>query len=154
MWTSFGKSLRPRTRRRQGVRLPAGKRRLARRRPAPSTSPPRISGPRSFSPSRVRPGPPPTTHARKGGVSSSSQRLVEDVTMGSSPHTVVSDATQEVRFATAMTGGVSLAIWMGGVARELNLLDQASREREGAETVPPESLDPADQEVRRHYGEL
>ena len=28
-----------------------------------------------------------------------------------------------------MTGGVSLAIWMGGVARELNLLEQASRTR-------------------------
>ena len=74
--------------------------------------------------------------------------------MGSSQHTDVSDATQEVRFATAMTGGVSLAIWMGGVARELNLLDQASRERERAETVPSESLDPADQEVRRQYGQL
>jgi patatin-related protein len=37
--------------------------------------------------------------------------------------------TQEVRFATAMTGGVSLAIWMGGVARELDLLLQASRWR-------------------------
>ena len=74
--------------------------------------------------------------------------------MGSSQHTVVSDATQEVRFATAMTGGVSLAIWMGGVARELNVLDQASREREGAETVPLESLDPADQQVRQRYGAL
>jgi predicted acylesterase/phospholipase RssA len=29
---------------------------------------------------------------------------------------------QEIRFAVVMTGGVSLAIWMGGVARELNLL--------------------------------
>jgi patatin-related protein len=50
-----------------------------------------------------------------------------------------------------MTGGVSLAIWMGGVARELNLLDQASRQREGAATVPLESLDPADREVRSRY---
>src|SRR5947207_15387915 len=74
--------------------------------------------------------------------------------MGASKETTVSDATQEVRFATARTGGVSLAIWMGGVARELNLLDQASREREGAATVPLESLDPADQEVRRRYGAL
>ena len=31
-------------------------------------------------------------------------------------------STQEVRFATTMTGGVSLAIWMAGVAREINLL--------------------------------
>lgn len=29
---------------------------------------------------------------------------------------------QELRLAVVMTGGVSLAIWMGGVARELNLL--------------------------------
>src|SRR2546421_13033039 len=29
---------------------------------------------------------------------------------------------QEIRFAVVMTGGVSLAIWVGGVARELNLL--------------------------------
>lgn len=34
--------------------------------------------------------------------------------------------TQELRIASAMTGGVSLAIWMGGVARELNLLSIAS----------------------------
>src|SRR6266849_5036315 len=39
----------------------------------------------------------------------------------------VSDATQDVRFAVAMSGGVSLAVWMGGVAREVNLLQQASR---------------------------
>jgi patatin-related protein len=52
----------------------------------------------------------------------------------------VSAGTQDVRFATAMTGGVSLAVWMGGVARELNLLEQASREREsfhGGEPLPP-----------------
>ena len=35
--------------------------------------------------------------------------------------------TQDVRFAVAMSGGVSLAVWMGGVAREINLLQQASR---------------------------
>jgi patatin-related protein len=50
--------------------------------------------------------------------------------------TSVSPATQEVRFATAMTGGVSLAIWMGGVARELNLLDHASRGRESGGPLP------------------
>ena len=41
----------------------------------------------------------------------------------------VSDTTQEVRFAVAMSGGVSLAVWMGGVAREINLLQQASNVR-------------------------
>src|SRR5712691_8015584 len=42
---------------------------------------------------------------------------------------VVSDATQDVRFAVAMSGGVSLAVWMGGVARAVNLLQQASNLR-------------------------
>lgn len=41
----------------------------------------------------------------------------------------VSDATQDVRFAVAMSGGVSLAVWMGGIAREINLLQQASNFR-------------------------
>jgi patatin-related protein len=54
--------------------------------------------------------------------------------------TKVSLATQKVRFAVAMTGGVSLAVWMGGVAREINLLTQASdlRARDPSEdSVPP-----------------
>jgi patatin-related protein len=38
----------------------------------------------------------------------------------------VTQATQVLRIAATMTGGVSLAIWMGGVARELDLLCQAS----------------------------
>ena len=29
---------------------------------------------------------------------------------------------KEIRLAVVMTGGVKLAIWMGGMARELNLL--------------------------------
>jgi len=41
----------------------------------------------------------------------------------------VSDTTQDVRFAVAMSGGVSLAVWMGGIAREINLLQQASNFR-------------------------
>lgn len=46
----------------------------------------------------------------------------------------VSQETQEVRLATTMTGGVSLAVWMGGVAREMDLLRQASnRRRAGAD---------------------
>jgi patatin-related protein len=52
----------------------------------------------------------------------------------------VSLATQKVGLAVAMTGGVSLAVWMGGVAREINLLTQASdlRERDSGEVaVPP-----------------
>ncbi|MFD0169210.1 patatin-like protein [Streptomyces decoyicus] len=48
----------------------------------------------------------------------------------------VGAATQEIRIATAMTGGVSLAIWMGGVARELNLLQQAAWRRYPATDHP------------------
>ncbi|BBX47254.1 patatin-like protein [Mycobacterium cookii] len=35
----------------------------------------------------------------------------------------------ELRLAVAFTGGVSLAVWMGGMAREMNLLVAASRSR-------------------------
>jgi patatin-related protein len=37
----------------------------------------------------------------------------------------------ELRLAVAFTGGVSLAVWMGGMAREMNLLLAASRTRRG-----------------------
>ena len=62
--------------------------------------------------------------------------------------TGVTPGTQDVRFATAMTGGVSLAIWMGGVARELNLLEQASRDRESLE---PGAVLPAVDAGRARY---
>ncbi|SDJ10649.1 patatin-related protein [Frankineae bacterium MT45] len=41
----------------------------------------------------------------------------------------VTPATQVLRIATTMTGGVSLAIWMGGIVREIDLLCQASQWR-------------------------
>jgi patatin-related protein len=40
-------------------------------------------------------------------------------------------ASQEVRLAVTMVGGVSLAVWMGGVAREISHVVQASRRRNG-----------------------
>jgi patatin-related protein len=40
-----------------------------------------------------------------------------------------SDATQEIRLAVVLNGGVSLAVWISGVAHELNNLVQASRRR-------------------------
>jgi len=46
----------------------------------------------------------------------------------------------ELRLAVAFTGGVSLAVWMGGIAREMNLLLAASRIRRGesvADTSAP-----------------
>lgn len=46
-------------------------------------------------------------------------------------------ASQEIRLALAFTGGVSLAVWMGGVARELNLLAQASELRRTVGTQDP-----------------
>jgi patatin-related protein len=48
----------------------------------------------------------------------------------------VTDSTLELRLATAMTGGVSLAIWMAGVTREINLLSQASQWRRVGEPFP------------------
>jgi len=69
-------------------------------------------------------------------------------------------ATQKLQLAVTMTGGVSLAVWMGGVAREVNLLTQASDLRirgEGEPAVPvpsgPPPGSPADR-VRDLYGQL
>jgi patatin-related protein len=62
--------------------------------------------------------------------------------------------------AVTMTGGVSLAVWMGGVAREINLLTQASDRRErgpGEVAVPPPAGPPAGGLalcVRDLYGQL
>lgn len=50
--------------------------------------------------------------------------------------TPVTPATEELRLAVTMTGGVSLAIWMGGAAREIELLMQASRLRRQAQQGP------------------
>jgi patatin-related protein len=41
----------------------------------------------------------------------------------------------ELRLAVTFTGGVSLAVWMGGIAREMNLLLAASRKRHGETTA-------------------
>jgi patatin-related protein len=43
--------------------------------------------------------------------------------------------TQDLRVAVAMTGGLSLAVWIGGVVRELNLLQQAGwlRDADGSD---------------------
>lgn len=51
----------------------------------------------------------------------------------------VTELTQELRLATTMTGGVSLAIWMAGVAREINLLAQASQWRREGGPFPADS---------------
>ena len=49
-----------------------------------------------------------------------------------------SNATQEIRLAVVLNGGVSLAVWMSGVALELNRLVQASRGR-GADRATPDA---------------
>src|SRR5690349_12427065 len=54
----------------------------------------------------------------------------------------ITPLTQEVRLATTMTGGVSLAIWMAGVAREVNLLAQASQWRRVGGEFPTDSMLP------------
>ena len=71
----------------------------------------------------------------------------------------VSLATQRLRLAVAMTGGVSLAVWMGGVAREVNLLTQGSDLRirgEGETRVPLSGAPPGSLalRVRDLYGQL
>ena len=48
----------------------------------------------------------------------------------------VMESTQELRLATTMAGGVSLAVWMAGVAREINLLAQSSQWRRAGGTFP------------------
>ena len=64
-------------------------------------------------------------------------------------------ATQEIRFALTFTGGVSLAVWMGGVAREIDLLVQASaRRRIVGQEEPPDPNTPDGDPVRRHYRRL
>jgi patatin-related protein len=57
----------------------------------------------------------------------------------------------QLRLAAAFTGGVSLAVWMGGMAREMNLLLAASRQIRGE--APPATSEPG-QRVRALYAEL
>ncbi|HTZ43991.1 MAG TPA: patatin-like protein [Jatrophihabitans sp.] len=61
---------------------------------------------------------------------------------GAGRATPVTPLTQEIRLATTMTGGVSLAIWMGGVARELDLITQASNLRRLGADVTLADTDP------------
>src|ERR1035437_2883430 len=58
---------------------------------------------------------------------------------------------QEVRLAVTMVGGVSLAIWMGGVAREISHVVQASRKSSGIASA--QEGDQAEA-IRACYGEL
>lgn len=50
-------------------------------------------------------------------------------------------ATQEIRLAVVLNGGVSLAVWMSGVTHELNRLVQASRRRSTGAGDPDAYLD-------------
>lgn len=68
--------------------------------------------------------------------------------------TAVSAKTQDLRLATTMSGGVSLAIWMGGVAREINLLCQASNRRLTGDQSIPSGWTTATQAVSRIYSGL
>ena len=58
----------------------------------------------------------------------------------------------QLRLAVAFTGGVSLAVWMGGVAREMNLLLAAARDRRGEQVNAPGSAE--SQQVRDGYQSL
>src|SRR3954469_8891622 len=63
-------------------------------------------------------------------------------------------ATQEIGLGLAFTGGVSLAVWMGGVARELDLLVQASANRRilAEDDIDPDTHDT--DPLRRCYRRL
>ncbi len=57
----------------------------------------------------------------------------------------------QLRLAAAFTGGVSLAVWMGGMAREMNLLLAASRMNRGEQVA--DTSEPG-QRVRAGYAAL
>jgi patatin-related protein len=54
--------------------------------------------------------------------------------------TPVTLLTQEVRFAVTLTGGVSLAVWMGGIAREIDILVHASDDRVAGRRPAPDPV--------------
>jgi patatin-related protein len=70
------------------------------------------------------------------------------------PKTAVSELTQELRLATTITGGVSLAIWMAGVVRELNLLAQSSEWRRLGGRLPANTLSDGAKASLELYAEL
>jgi len=74
--------------------------------------------------------------------------------MGFQSLSPVTVSTQEVRLATTMTGGVSLAIWMAGVTREINLLAQASQWRLTGRPFPDCTLTAAARKSMKLYAEL
>ncbi|MFD8481525.1 DUF3376 domain-containing protein [Kitasatospora sp. NPDC059673] len=55
---------------------------------------------------------------------------------------------EEVRLALVMNGGVSLAVWMGGVTHELDLLRRASADE------PDESISPPDRKVAEIWQQI
>ena len=57
---------------------------------------------------------------------------------GGEPEAPAFAATQEIRLAVVLNGGVSLAVWISGVTHELNRLVQASRRR-GTPGAPPDA---------------
>jgi hypothetical protein len=59
--------------------------------------------------------------------------------------------TQDLRVAVAMTGGASLAVWIGGVARELNLLQQAGWLRDAEALDDRGGVAGSDDGVRMRY---
>lgn len=72
----------------------------------------------------------PDISGSPAGSQPTDQRSTQGAASGADSVPVTDEDRQEIRIAVTMTGGVSLAIWMGGVARELNLLSQASWRRD------------------------
>ncbi|MCV2490712.1 patatin-like phospholipase family protein [Geodermatophilus sp. YIM 151500] len=61
---------------------------------------------------------------------------------------------REIRLALVLNGGVSLAVWMGGVVHEIDLLRRASRVACGAEPYDESAVAPYDRPVFRAWAEL
>src|SRR6478752_9536259 len=82
----------------------------------------------------ARPVPPLPRHSRGRGPPMTHAEAKPPLSAGDV--SAVTADTQELRLATTMTGGVSLAVWMGGVAREIDLLMQASKTRRQLQRTP------------------
>ena len=59
------------------------------------------------------------------------------------------DYTQEVRFAVVMYGGVSLAIYINGIAQELLSMVRSTPEPKNGKSVPTATVEPGARHERR-----
>ena len=72
--------------------------------------------------------------------------------MSTQPGSSEGRRSSELRLAVAFTGAASLAVWMGGMARKMNLITSASQARRGKAVASAGSE--ASQQVRDRYQAL